>query len=99
MRCFELRWQRISDVYCLAVQHGDVLRVGIATAGNDHRLGAQEAPPAIISLYTGEMMEQHLKVFIRYCCSPCLALPCWLLSFLILLCVRARVCVVRVRAW
>jgi len=34
-------------------QHGDILRCGIATAGNDHRLGAQEAPPAILSLYTG----------------------------------------------
>ena len=40
--------------------HGDVVRVGVATAGNDHRLGAQEAPPAIISLYTGPGMEAHL---------------------------------------
>ena len=31
------------------------------TAGNDHRLGAQEAPPAIMSLYTGKTMEKHLK--------------------------------------
>lgn len=41
--------------------HGDVIRTGVATAGNDHRLGAQEAPPAIISLYTGDIMEEHLK--------------------------------------
>jgi len=41
--------------------HGDLLRVGVASAGNDYRLGAQEAPPAIISLYTGEIMEQHLQ--------------------------------------
>lgn len=41
-------------------QHGDAIRCSIATAGNDHRLGAQEAPPAIISLYTGAIMEQHL---------------------------------------
>lgn len=41
--------------------HGDVLRVGVAHAGNDHRLGAQEAPPAIISLYTGPMMEAHIN--------------------------------------
>ena len=41
--------------------HGDVIRTGIANSGNDHRLGAQEAPPAIISLYTGNLMEKHLK--------------------------------------
>jgi glutamine synthetase len=45
----------IAMVACLARalhMHGDVIRVGVATAGNDHRLGAQEAPPAIISLCT-----------------------------------------------
>eukprot|EP00656_Telonema_subtile_P021866 TRINITY_DN2290_c0_g1_i1.p1 TRINITY_DN2290_c0_g1~~TRINITY_DN2290_c0_g1_i1.p1 ORF type:complete len:701 (+),score=206.28 TRINITY_DN2290_c0_g1_i1:81-2183(+) len=42
-------------------QHGDVLRCSIATAGNDHRLGAQEAPPAILSLYTGEHLGDALK--------------------------------------
>jgi len=41
--------------------HGDAIRCSIATAGNDHRLGAQEAPPAIISLYTGYALESHLK--------------------------------------
>lgn len=45
---------------CLNV-HGDVIRAGVACSGNDHRLGAQEAPPAIISLYTGDGMEQHLR--------------------------------------
>eukprot|EP01080_Neovahlkampfia_damariscottae_P007957 gene7958-12424_t len=45
--------------------HGDIIRVGIANAGNDHRLGAQEAPPAIISLYTGPNMEKHLKSIIN----------------------------------
>merc|ERR1711907_504066 len=40
--------------------HADAIRCSIATAGNDHRLGAQEAPPAIISLYTGLTMEAHL---------------------------------------
>jgi len=42
-------------------QHADAIRCSIATAGNDHRLGAQEAPPAIISLYTGIGMEAHLQ--------------------------------------
>ena len=41
-------------------QHGDLLRCGVSTAGNDHRLGAQEAPPAIITLHVGKMLEQHL---------------------------------------
>jgi glutamine synthetase len=35
-------------------QHADVLRASIASAGNDHRLGANEAPPAIISAFIGE---------------------------------------------
>ena len=31
----------------------DLLRASVAAAGNDHRLGANEAPPAIISIYRG----------------------------------------------
>ena len=34
--------------------YADILRVSVATAGNDHRLGANEAPPAIISMYLGD---------------------------------------------
>lgn len=41
--------------------HGDVLRAGVSCTGNDHRLGAQEAPPAILSLYTGVHLETHLR--------------------------------------
>jgi len=37
--------------------HGDLLRVSIATPGNDFRLGMNEAPPAIISIFTGEQLE------------------------------------------
>jgi glutamine synthetase len=40
--------------------HADLLRAAIATAGNDHRLGANEAPPAIISVFIGEHLT---KVF------------------------------------
>jgi glutamine synthetase len=36
--------------------HGDLLRATVAHAGNDHRLGANEAPPAIISIYLGEQL-------------------------------------------
>ena len=35
-------------------EHQELLRISVATAGNDHRLGANEAPPAIISIFLGE---------------------------------------------
>jgi glutamine synthetase len=48
-------------VFCAAViravhLHGDLLRVAVATSNNDHRLGANEAPPAIISIYLGDQL-------------------------------------------
>jgi len=42
-------------------KHQDLMRVSIAHAGNDHRLGANEAPPAIISAYIGEQLEDIIK--------------------------------------
>ncbi len=39
-------------------EHADLLRVGIASPGNDHRLGANEAPPAIISVFLGDMLSK-----------------------------------------
>lgn len=41
-------------------KYADVLRASIAHAGNDHRLGANEAPPAIISVFIGEAMSKLL---------------------------------------
>lgn len=41
--------------------HASLLRAVVATAGNDHRLGAHEAPPAIISVYLGEELTQILR--------------------------------------
>ncbi|MDB5037913.1 MAG: glutamine synthetase type [Bacteriovoracaceae bacterium] len=41
--------------------HADVLRIGIASPGNDHRLGANEAPPAIISTFLGESLSGILN--------------------------------------
>ncbi|WKZ65010.1 MAG: glutamine synthetase III [Flavobacteriales bacterium] len=41
-------------------RHADVLRASIASAGNDHRLGANEAPPAIISAFIGEHLSALL---------------------------------------
>ncbi len=40
--------------------HADLLRASIAAAGNDHRLGANEAPPAIISIFLGDMLQDIL---------------------------------------
>ena len=42
-------------------EYQDLLRISVATAGNDHRLGADEAPPAIVSIYLGEDIENILK--------------------------------------
>ncbi len=53
--------------FCAAVikavdKHQDLLRLSIATPANDHRLGANEAPPAIISIFMGEQLE---KIFMQ----------------------------------
>jgi len=39
-------------------KHADLLRASVATAGNEHRLGANEAPPAIVSVYLGEQLAK-----------------------------------------
>lgn len=41
-------------------KHQDILRATVASAGNDHRLGAQEAPPAIISIFLGDELKSVL---------------------------------------
>jgi glutamine synthetase len=54
-----LRFLAVLAVVLKAVHdHADVLRTSIASPGNDHRLGANEAPPAIISVFLGSMLEQ-----------------------------------------
>ena len=42
-------------------RHGDLLRVSVANAHNDHRLGANEAPPAIISIFLGDMLQDIVE--------------------------------------
>lgn len=42
-------------------EHQDLLRISVASAGNDHRLGANEAPPAIISMYLGDDLTAVLR--------------------------------------
>lgn len=42
-------------------EHQDLLRIAVASAGNDHRLGANEAPPAIVSIYLGDEITGILQ--------------------------------------
>jgi glutamine synthetase len=44
-------------------EHGDLMRMAIASPGNDFRLGACEAPPAIVSTYLGTDMTSYLEAF------------------------------------
>ncbi|HZZ79570.1 MAG TPA: glutamine synthetase III [Gemmataceae bacterium] len=53
-------------VFCCAViravdKYADILRLSIASAHNDHRLGANEAPPAIISIFLGEQLNNIIE--------------------------------------
>lgn len=57
----------VTGVACLAAglhDNNELIRVAVASAGNDHRLGAQEAPPAIMSLYPGPGFEAHVDAII-----------------------------------
>ena len=51
--------------FCVAVvravnKHQDLLRIAVAHAANDHRLGANEAPPAIMSIFLGDQLTEIL---------------------------------------
>jgi glutamine synthetase len=53
-------------VFCVAViravaKYPELLRVSVASAGNDHRLGANEAPPAIISIFLGDQLQDIME--------------------------------------
>jgi glutamine synthetase len=53
-------------VFCVSViravaKYPELMRVAVATAGNDHRLGANEAPPAIISVFLGEQLQDIIE--------------------------------------
>ena len=60
------------DVYKRQVdEHAELLRESAADVGNDHRLGANEAPPAIISVFLGEQLTVVINWFITSVrCSP-----------------------------
>jgi len=54
----------VTAIACLSyglAQYNEMVRCTVASAGNDHRLGAQEAPPAIISLYPGQGFEAFVE--------------------------------------
>lgn len=46
-------------------EHAELLRLSASSPGNDHRLGANEAPPAIISIFLGEQLEDIIEQIIR----------------------------------
>ena len=52
-------------ILCAVIQavddYQDMMRISITSAGNDHRLGAAEAPPAIVSIFLGEELEEILE--------------------------------------
>ena len=51
----------LSAVIAAVDDYQDLMRVGIAGAGNDHRLGANEAPPAIISIFLGDELNEVIQ--------------------------------------
>ncbi|MGE3975238.1 MAG: glutamine synthetase III [Bdellovibrionales bacterium] len=57
-----LRFLAVLSVILKAVHtHADAMRASIASVGNDHRLGANEAPPAIISVFLGSLLDSILN--------------------------------------
>ena len=45
--------------------HQDLLRISVATAGNDHRLGANEAPPAVVSMFLGDELNAIIESIVE----------------------------------
>ena len=61
-----LRFLATLAIVCEAVyRHGDALRMAISGHGNDHRLGANEAPPSIISVYLGETLNNIVEAMMQ----------------------------------
>ena len=46
-------------------EHADLLRMSVASAGNDHRLGANEAPPAVVSVFLGDALSPVVEALIH----------------------------------
>ena len=56
-----MRYTELTDIGLKRDENQDLVRISVASAGNDHRLGANEAPPAIMSIYLGEELESILE--------------------------------------
>ncbi len=54
----------LTSVILAVSKFGHLLRASVASAGNDHRLGANEAPPAIISVYLGDMLTNVVEALV-----------------------------------
>lgn len=52
----------LSAVIKAVDDYQDLLRISVANAGNDHRLGANEAPPAIVSMFLGEEPDRYFRI-------------------------------------
>ena len=55
----------LSCIIAAVDEYQDMLRVSVASAGNDHRLGAHEAPPAIISIFLGDQLNAVVQAIIN----------------------------------
>ena len=55
----------MSAIVAAVDEYGDLMRLAIASPGNDFRLGAKEAPPSVISTYLGTQMTAYLKDFME----------------------------------
>ncbi|MCC8129317.1 MAG: glutamine synthetase III, partial [Clostridiales bacterium] len=55
----------LSCVLAAVDDHADLLRESAADVGNDHRLGAQEAPPAIISIFLGDQLDEVVNQILK----------------------------------
>ena len=56
----------LSCVIAAVDRHQDLMRVSVASAGNDHRLGANEAPPAIVSVFLGDDLMAVVEALINH---------------------------------
>jgi glutamine synthetase len=55
----------LTSIVTAVDRHQDLLRAAIASAGNDHRLGANEAPPAIMSIFVGTQLEEIIDSIVE----------------------------------
>jgi hypothetical protein len=56
--------QVMACVVAAVDQYGDLMRMAVATPGNDFRLGGMEAPPAVMSTYLGDDLTAFLQAFV-----------------------------------